>query len=600
MQEKKNIPINYYSRDFQSIKQSLVEHAKRYYPDSFKDFSEAGFGSLMLDTVSYIGDVMSFYMDYQVNESFLDTASEVKNVIKLAKQMGYKHNSVPTSYGTVALFITVPSLPNGLGSDPAYIPKLKRRSEFSSGNGNKFTLLSDVDFSNPTNEIVVAANDEITNIPTYWAIKAYGVVISGYYDTIYYDIGEFTKFLKIKLPRKDIAEVVKVEDSEGNEYYEVENLSQDIVYVPIANKTANSAEEPLSLLRPYTTPRRYVLERDEIYTYLQFGSGTSAANANSQQLTDPSKTILKRHAKKYISDTSFDPNKLVNTEKLGIVPVNTTLGITVRANNAVDINIAADELNSVDSPLFEFEEENYLNTDLLAFVVDSLEITNEEKIVGDVPRNTSQEIKIRAKNSLSAQNRAVTIQDYKTLVYNMPNEFGSIKRVNIIRDENSYKRNLNMYVVSEDEEGSLTETQQIIKENIKIWLNENRMINDTIDILDAKILNLGINYTIVNDYRYEKSEVLSSCAQKLEELFSHTREIGEPFFISDIQRVLKNVSGVLDVVDIQIENKYGSPYSQLQINLDTIRSADGRYLEIPKNVIFEIKYPETDIKGAVV
>lgn len=599
MKERKNIPINYSSRDFASIKQSLVEHAKRYYPDSYRDFSEVGFGSLMLDSVSYIGDILSFYLDYQVNESFLDTATETKNILKLAKQMGFKYNSVPTSYGIASFFITVPSLPNGTGPDLSYIPKLKSMSQFTSRTGARFTLLTDVDFANPSNEIVVAANNQISNIPTHWAIKANGPVISGYYETYYIGVGEYVKFLKVRLPSANIAEIVKVEDDEGNEYFEVNNLSQDVIYVPIPNKNSNNNQEPNYLLRPYSTPRRFVVERTLSTTSLQFGSGTSENSEITSKIADPSEVVLQKHAKKYVHDTSFDPVKLINTDKLGIVPSNTTLAVTVRLNDAQNVNISVNSLNFVAEGILEFENETSLDVDYVNEVKNSLEITNDERIIGQVPTLNGEEIKIRSKNFLSTQNRAVTLQDYKSLVYNMPNQFGAIKRVNVLRDQNSFKRNLNMYVISEDVNGNLCQTTGLLKENIKIWLNNNRMINDTIDILDAKILNLGINYTIISDLRYEGNETLNECNFQLQEYFSYAREIGEPFFITDIQKILKNVKGVLDVVDIEVVNKTGSPYSEIYMNLDSIRSADGRYLNIPDNVIFEIKYPLLDIKGAI-
>jgi len=599
MKDKKNVPINYFSRDFDTIKRSLVEHAKRYYPDSYKDFSEVGFGSLMLDTVAYIGDILSFYLDYQVNESFLDTATETNNVLSLAKQMGYKFNNTPTSYGVATFFITVPSLPNGTGPDLAYVPKLKRGSEFTATTGARFTLVEDVEFLKRTNEVVVAANDESTNLPTYWAIKAYGVVISGYYETFYLDVGEYQKFLRLTMPETNISEIIKVEDSEGNEYYQVENLSQDVIYVPIGNRNSKSTDEPSSLLRPYSTPRRFVVERDELSTYIQFGSGVSEKSTNSQKIADPSEVVLQKHAKNYIYDTSFDPLKLTNTDKLGIVPSNTTLAITARVNDTNGVNISIDSLNTVSDPIIEFDNEGALDGDLLREVVNSLELTNDERIVGQVASNNLDEIKIRSRNFLSSQNRAVTLQDYKSLVYNMPKEYGAVKRVNVVRDQNSFKRNLNMYVVSQDINGALCQTPLTLKENIKIWLNNNRMINDTIDILDAKIINLGINYTIINDLRYESGDTLQECNFKLQEHFSYIREVGEPFFISDVQKVLKDVKGVLDVVDVEIVNKTGLPYSEIYLNLDSIRSADGRYLNIPENVIFEIKYPNIDIKGAI-
>lgn len=599
MDKKKNVPINYYARDYQSIKQSLVEHAKRYYPEVYKDFNEASFGSLMFDTVSYVGDVLSFYLDYQANESFINTATELKNITKLAKQMGYKHDSIPTSYGVASFFITVPATSDGLQPDTTYIPVLKKDSEFVSDNGISFLLLDDVRFDQSDNEIVVAANDPNTNIPTYWAIKSYGAVMSGKYETVEVEIGEFQRFLKVKVPLNNIAEIISVRDEEGNEYYQVENLSQDVIYIPIANRTETN-QQANSLLRPYSAPRRFVLEKDPYATYIQFGYGTDATDSNREKMVDPSEVVLQKHAKNYISDASFDPSRLIQSDKLGIVPVSTKLQITARINETNEVNVGVDKLTTVSDAILEFDDPKNLNRALVNFVKSSLELTNEEKIVGQVPTINGEEIKLRALSSFSAQNRAVTLQDYSTLVYNMPNTYGKIKRVGVVRDRNSLKRNLNLYVVSEDENGYLTETNSVIKENVKIWLNSNRMINDTIDILDAKILNLGINYTIVVDVRYNKQEILNKCNNKLKEFYSYTREIGEPLFLSDVNNVIKEVKGVLDIGNVTIVNKSGGLYSDLSYDLDKNRSADGRYIEMPSNVIFEIKYPNDDIKGAII
>ena len=155
MTKKNKKLINYTSRDFNNIKQSLVDYAKRYYPDNFKDFSDASFGSLMLDTVSYMGDVLSFYLDYQTNESFIDTAIEYNNILRLGEQVGYKEKLRANSFGIVSLYILAPVTANG-SVDTDYLPILAKGSQISSNSGQFFTLIDDVDFSNPNNEIVPA------------------------------------------------------------------------------------------------------------------------------------------------------------------------------------------------------------------------------------------------------------------------------------------------------------------------------------------------------------------------------------------------------------------------------------------------------------
>ena len=232
--EKKPV-IKYTSRDFTSIKQDLIDHARRYYPDSFRDFSEAGFGALMLDTVAYVGDILSFYLDYQVNESFLDTANEYSNIIKLSRQAGYKFRGRPSAVGSVNIYARVPANSTGLGPDTTYMPIVKRGTQVLSAAGESYILTEDVDFNHPNNEMVVGQVNTTTGLPTHYVVKAKGRIISGFFTQEFIDVGSFKSFQKIRLPFNNIAEILSVTDSEGHEYYEVEHMSQDTIYKEVRN-----------------------------------------------------------------------------------------------------------------------------------------------------------------------------------------------------------------------------------------------------------------------------------------------------------------------------------------------------------------------------
>jgi hypothetical protein len=597
---KKNVPINYSARDFASIKESLVQHAKRYYPESFRDFNEAGFGSLMLDTVSYVGDVLSFYLDYQANESFLDTAIEFNNVEKLARQMGFKDIETPTSHGIATFFILIPATQNGLGPDLTYIPILKKNSTLSTSNGNQFILNEDIFFNSGDNDTVVARVNSTTGLPTFYAIKSYGRVISGVYEQLTIETGEFERFKKLKMPIGNLAEIIKVEDQEGNEYFQVDYLTQDVIYRPIVNRAgSNNKSSNSALLRPITVPRRFVLEKVNGSYYLQFGQGQDKSDKNRESVADPSTVALKVYGKNYISGDSFDPTNLIETDKFGIVPVNTKLIITVRTNTSTNVNASAGSLKKVTRAVFEFPDPLAINSDFKAQVKKSLEVTNEEPIVGDTKLITSKELKVIAGSAYATQSRAVTKEDYKALLYKMPAEFGRVKRVNILRDQDSFKRNLNLYVVSTDDKGYLVPTNIVVKQNIKIWLNKNRMINDTIDILDARVVNFCIDFSVIADLEANKYNVMTDCKNAIMSEFMRVREIGEPLFYSDIMKLLKDVKGVLDVVRVKIYNKSGGLYSNINYDMDTHLSSDGRYVNCPDNVVFELKFPNTDIKGVV-
>jgi hypothetical protein len=597
---KKNVPINYSARDFATIKQSLVQHAKRYYPESFKDFNEAGIGSLVLDTVSYVGDILSFYLDYQANESFLDTANEFTNVEKLTRQMGFKESTVPTSHGIATFFILIPASQNGLGPDLIYAPILKRGSTFTTSNGNQFILTEDVFFNSDTNETVVARVNSVSGLPTFYAVKSYGKVISGFFEEVKVQTGEFERFKRVRLPLTNVAEIIKVEDLEGNEYFEVDYLTQDIIYRPIVNRGgSNSVSSNTAYLRPFTVPRRFIIEKINGINYLQFGQGQDKTNKNRESVADPSTVALSVYGKNYIASDSFDPTNLIETDKFGIVPVNTTLTITARTNTSANVNASAASIKNVAAARLEFPNPSAISVDIKNQIKNSLEVTNEEPITGDTRLLNSRELKTIASTAYAAQSRAVTKEDYKALLYKMPAEFGRVKRANVVRDQNSFRRNLNLYTISSDDKGFLVPTNLVVKENIKIWLNKNRMINDTIDILDARVVNFSINFSVIADLETNKYDVLIACKNALQLEFSRIRDIGEPLFYSDVLKVLKETKGVLDIVKVKFINNYGGLYSNVFYNMDENTSSDGRYINCPDNVIFEIKFPNTDIKGVV-
>ena len=593
---KKLVPIRYTSRDFASIKEDLVGHAKRYYPDTFRDFNEAGFGSLMLDTVAYVGDILSFYVDYQANESFLDTAVEYNNVIRIARQMGYRLKGAPSSYGTATFYIIVPADPVG-GPQLIYAPTLLQGSELATTGGNVFTLAENVDFANANNEVVVAKANSDTGNPTHYAIKAFGQIISGQLARVQVEVGEFRKFLRLEVPASNISEIISVVDAAGNEYYEVDYLSQDVIYKEIINKNSDKTFVK-SLLKPSIAPRRFIVERERGKAFLQFGFG-SDSELVTEALAEPSNVALNIHGKTHITDETFDPVKLLKTDKLGVSPSNTELTIVYRSNVGDSVTAPVGTLTDIVRPIIEFENPSSLEASKRIEAAASLEVTNEETITGDSGIPNIEEIKLRAAGAFAAQNRAVTKQDYKSLTYAMPSQFGSIKRCNIFRDNAVLKRNLNFSVVSEGSSGTLARTNDTIKRNLKVWLTKNKMIHDTIDILDAKIINIGIDFVIVVDAERNRFTVLNNAANNLKIELSRHMDIGEPFSISKIYSILNKTIGVTDAVDVKVVQKRGANYSSVTINLDEQTSSDGRGISVPENVVLEIKFPDIDIKGSV-
>jgi hypothetical protein len=594
----KNRPvIKYTNKEYTSIKKDLEEYIKINYPDSYKDFSDNSFGSIMLEGVSYIGDMLSFYLDYQINESFLDSATEYNNVVRLSRQLGYKYQNSPSTTGILSFYISVPANSNGLGPDTAYLPTLLRGSSFANQNGTSFILTENVKFDNLKNEIVVADVDITTGLPITYAVKADGKVVSGIIVKETVNVDAYQRFTKITLSNPNITEILSVQDREGNFYYEVEHLAQNTIYSETTNANALQDGVP-SIIKPIIVPRRFVVEKLLNETTLQFGYGSDSSIVDAS-FADPKTIVMDLYGKNYVTDSSFDPSVLLETDKFGIAPSNTQLTIFYRVNTTRNSNAAVGTVNSVQNSIFKFENEVTLNQLTKNTVISSLEVQNLQPIIGSVTLPSAEEIRLRALSTYSSQNRAVTREDYKALIYAMPQQYGSIAKCNILRDQDSIKRNLNLYIISEDSSGKLTQTNSTIKNNLKTWLLSKKMINDTIDILDTKIINFSIAYKASTTSKDNKFTVLNSINTRLTTRFAKIFEIGEPIYVNEIYNIINSTIGVQDAKKVKIVIKTGNGYSSTYLDVDKQSSADGSYIKCPENCIFELKYPETDIVGTI-
>jgi len=590
--------IKYTSRDFDSIKQDLVQYARRYYPEVYRDFNEASFGSLMLDTVSYVGDVLSFYIDYQVNESFLDTAAEFSNIVRLSKQLGYKYRGVPSSTGVSAFYVVVPASDVGLGPESSYIPILKKGSTMTADDGTGFILEEDVFFNDPNALVVVAAVNDATGLPESYAIKSHGRIISGELVRERITVGDFVKFRKVPLGSRNITDIISVVDEEGHEYHEVDYLSQNVIYRAVTNRGTDN-QTVSAIMKPHVVPRRFTVERIDGRYFLQFGYG-SDSELKTNSVAEPSSITLKMHARDFIDDTSFDPAKLLDTDKFGVAPSNTVLTITYRKNTQRNSNAKIGGITKMSYTIISFDDPSAVPANIASDIRRSMEAYNEEKIVGSRARPTNDELKRRAFDNFATQNRAVTVQDFEAVAYGMPPKFGSIKRVSVVQDPDSFKRNLNLYVLAEDSNGYLTEANNTLKENLKMWLNSYKMIHDTVDILDGKIVNYGIEFHAIANPEYNKYDVLAECQNIIANNFRQPLFMGEPLYITDVYTLLnKNVKGLIDVKSVKIVPKFAGPYSRTTYDFNDQTSADGRVLRVPDNVCLELKFPASDIKGTI-
>ena len=590
----KTFKMNYLARDFSSIKEELKKYAKRYYSNELSDTSESSINTFLIESVAYVGDVLSYYLDYQTNETFLATAIETKNILNLAKSLGYKRKDTASTTGKVALYML---LPNNGSNKPDYTkaPTIKKGTSLKSADGNSYITTEDVRATNALigSNYVVASTSDAGN-PTYYAVKLYVPIISGQLYTKTIQVGNFIKFNKIFLSDPNVAEIVSVYDSDGNEYYEVPNLTQNIVYKSIYNQDL----EPKYTLKPISAQRRFVFDYDTVLPYMLFGAKQYKPDEDLtiNPIAEPSKFILNKYNNDFLQDEYFEPNKLLNGDSFGIAPESTVLTVTYRTNTAGNINAGIGTVTGINNIDYTFHDVNIPNQTKTT-IINSIQVNNEEEIVGQNDELTLDEIKDLAGSIYNSQNRAVTSKDYETLTYMMHQKYGAIKRVKAERDPTSLKNNINLYVLCINSDGVFTRSNTLIKENLKTWLSNYKILTDTVDILDAKVINFGINFTILVDPMADKIETLNLVKQRLQTVYAFKPQIGESFNILDVYREIRKFKNVLDVKEVKIRNITDSGYSNISYNIKQNLSSDGNIIQIPKNAAYEIKFPSIDIIG---
>tara|TARA_R100000008_G_scaffold1821_1_gene1423 strand:- start:20105 stop:21901 length:1797 start_codon:yes stop_codon:yes gene_type:complete len=595
----KRPPINLTSRDFESIKQDLVNYAKVYYPETYQDFNQSSFGAMVFDMVSYVGDMLSFYVDYQTNEMLIDSAIEAENIAKLAKQLGYKYPGASTSTGKCAFYVEVPAQSDEAGSQPiaSNLPMLKKNTIVTSDGGAAFTLVEDVDFSREDTQIVVGEDDG--KKPVTYAYKAYGDVVSGLIETQTSTITSLSKFLEIEIDDTNVTEIISVIDKDGNEYFEVQYLSQNIVFETLRNFDQNSVEEAPYIIKPKLAARRFVVEHTfDGGTKIKFGSGSETSISNNE-FPDPASVIIEKKAKEYYTDDTFDPNKILDSDKLGVLPPVGDITIKYRKNTADNVNVPVGSVSKVSSPIIAYKNSD-VSANIKDKVVSTLEVENEEQITGQVKPVLAEELRVRGLAAFASQNRAVTKDDYISLIYRMPSKFGAVKRANVVRDNDSFKRNLNIFAVSEDKNGFLVSTPSTVKENLKTWLNHYRVMNDTIDIIDGKVVNIGIEFSLISKTEANTTDVLNKAILAIKKRFENKLLMGTPFYISEIYKLLNDITEVVDTKTVKIVNKFGTAYSDTSYDIESNISADGRFVFVPENTVLELRYPDVDIVGVVI
>lgn len=624
METKKD--VSYLGKDFSQIRRNLIEFTKQYFPTTFTDFSEASSGMILLELSAYVGDVLSFYADNNLKESLLEQASERGNIYDIANMLGYRpKNSIP-AYVTLDVFQLVPSIGSGsnVAPDYTYALSIKPGMQVGANNGSStFRTLDLVDFSysssfDPT-EVTVYESDDITKQPTYYLLKKQVQAVSGEIVTRTFTFGSPIAYDKIVLPETNIIDIISITESDGDNWYEVPYLAQDTIFESVPNLAENDPDLYLyrasspNLLKMKKTAKRFVTRlRSDNLLEIQFGAGISDNN-DEEIIPNPSNVGNGLSSIRRNVDVDIDPSNFLYTRAYGQAPANTTLTITYTIGNGISDNVVANVLTNIQQVNYDDDVNSTGAVPVFNFVKNTVAVTNPAPAAGAKNSDTLQEIKNNALSNFATQNRMVTRDDYIIRSYSMPAKFGSISKAYIVPDDQiiqeDYTQNrlpnplaLNMYVLGFNENKQLTALNTAIKENLKTYLNQYRMLTDAINIKDAFIINIGVQFEISVLSNYNSNEVLLNCINTLKTYFDVDRwQINQPIIKTEVMNIISNVKGVQNLVNITFNNLYDNTlgYSGNVYDLASATKNGVIYPSLDPS-IFELKFPNQDIKGRVV
>ena len=654
--------ISYIGKDFATLKQNLIEFTKTYFPNTYSDFNESSPGMVFVEQAAAIGDMLSFYQDTQLKESMLSYATERKNVIALAQSLGYKPKITTPAVTTLNIYQLIPATGVGVNNTPdeSYYLKIKDGLEVESASDSNiiFRTVDSIDFANPTDRELDVYERDVDGTPLKYLITKKVKAISATEKTTSIQFDDDSDYPSRTLTDTDIISIVSITEEDGSKWYEVPYLAQESIFVEQANIESNTGELSTSssvvpyILEVQKVPRRYSVKVNSDNTMdLQFGTGN---NSNDETLLPNTKNIglgLANSVNRL--NQGIDPSNFLKTNTFGIAPTNKTLVVKYLVGGGISSNVNTEDLTRIKR--IEFEEDLLAVEDASIYneIKNTVAVENIEAAVGGRGAETIEEIRQNALATFGSQNRAVTRQDYVVRALSMPERYGSVAKVYVSPDGeidnnspssilsspqniaefvnvvqslqtattqqiqtelvkylNQKKTSIgevnnpfaiNMYVLSYDQNKKLTLLNKAVKQNLKTYLGEYRMVTDAVNIIDGFVINIGVDFEIVVYSNYNKREVLTNCLTELQDYFNIDNwTFNKPINISELELILANVDGVMSVPMVKISNICRSDnnenYSPNRYNIDEATKGKIVYPSLDPS-IFEVKYPNKDIKG---
>lgn len=610
-----NKEIKYIGKDFDSFKSNLINFSKTYFSSTYTDFSETSPGMMFMELSSYIGDVMSFYMDNQIQENFLQYARQTDNLYALAYMFGYKPKVTGLATTNIDFYQLLPSktVSGSIVPDYDYSLNIGANTTISSKSnpGINFIIEDPIDFSLSSSfDPTIESTYKITNNqPEYFLLKKTRKAISGTINTTTYSFGEPTEFPTIIINGDNIAEIIDITDSDGNKWYEVDYLAQELIYDGIKNININDPNNYQNIgdapyiLKTKQVQRRFVTRfLNDNTLQIQFGSGRPS-DKDEEIIPNPSNVGLGLPFERNKLTTAYSPLNFIFTNTYGIAPSNTTLTIRYLTGGGIISNVPSNDLTNINSSNIKFNNSNLTSVSLAQYIFNSVGTNNEFAADGGKDGDTIEELRQNSISNFSTQLRSVTSDDYLIRALSLPSKYGNLAKAYIQKSPSQeFNSNLDLYVLSYNINSNLSTSSLTLKNNLKTYLEQYRSIGDVLSIKDAFVININCIFEIISLPQFNNNEVLIKCISSLQDYFRIDKwQINQPIILSDLYVLLSKIEGVQSVKNIKIGNKTGTSigYSKWAYDIESATQNNIIYPSLDPS-IFEIKYPKSDIMGSCV
>ena len=605
--------INYINKEFPEFRNQLINYSQTYFPSTYTDFTDTSPGMMFIEQAAYVSDVLSFYLDNQIQENFMQYARQNDNLYDLAYMYGYKPKATGLSETTMEFFQQIPAIQVGNVYQPDYsytvtIPAntvIKTQAATSVA----FTIEDPVNFSvsssSDTTEVSVAQTSN--GVPTYYLLRKTRKSFSGKINTTSFSFGAPQEFATVVLASPNIAGVIDIVDSEGNIWYEVDYLAQDLVYDSLRNTNVNSPNTFEDSDAPFLLQTKNVQNRfatrflTPTQLQIQFGSG-NPANTTEEVIPNSMNVGLGLPFEQDKLTTAYSPTNFIFTNTYGVSPTNTTLTVRYYTGGGVASNVLSNTANSIDRTNILFNTSG-LSTNTSNYIFNTIAANNITAASGGQDGDTIEEIRQNSISQFSTQLRNVTQDDYLVRVLSMPAKYGVVSKA-LTQKPNAESANttLDLYVLTNDLNNNLTTASDTLKTNLRTYINQYRMIGDTISIKDAFIINFGIHFEVITYPNFNSNEVIERCIIALKNYFLLDKwQINQPIVVPDLFVLLDRLEGVQTVRSVKIANIAGtsSNYSEWAYDMEGANQNGTIYPSLDPS-IFELKFPDNDIKGRVV